>query len=38
MPAVLRAFAIQACLACLVLLIFFPELVLWLPRRFGYAG
>jgi tripartite ATP-independent transporter DctM subunit len=25
-------------LACLFLLIFFPELVLWLPRRFGYAG
>jgi tripartite ATP-independent transporter DctM subunit len=25
-------------LACLFLLILFPELVLWLPRRFGYAG
>jgi TRAP-type transport system large permease protein len=27
-----------ALLASLLLLIFFPELVLWLPRRFGYEG
>jgi TRAP-type C4-dicarboxylate transport system permease large subunit len=27
-----------ALLVSLLLLVFFPELVLWLPRQFGYLG
>lgn len=29
---------IAAMVACLALIAFAPALVLWLPRRFGYAG